>query len=66
MSLTTTKEKLLEIAKDIREGDLFTTENLRIVRPGDGGNPSLIYQILGKQAKRSFSKGEPLTIDKLL
>lgn len=56
----------LYVAKDIREGDLFTTENLRIVRPGDGGNPSLIYQILGKQAKRSFSKGEPLTIDKLL
>ena len=40
------------VAQDIAEGDVFTTENLRIVRPGDGAPPSLLSQILQLQWPR--------------
>lgn len=54
------------VAQDIAEGDLFSSENLRIVRPGDGAPPSLLNQIIGKKSNRAFAKGEPLSLEKLL
>ena len=51
------------VAQDIKEGDLFTTENLRIVRPGDGAEPKLIYELLGKRNKTAFKKGMPLKLE---
>jgi pseudaminic acid synthase len=54
------------VAADIAKGECFSVENLRIVRPGHGAPPHLLDQLLGKQAKRSFCKGEPLSLDKLL
>ena len=53
------------VAQDISEGDVFTTENLRIVRPGDGAPPSLLSQILGSHARRSYQRGTPLSINKI-
>ena len=54
------------VAQDIAEGELFSSENLRIVRPGDGAPPGLLNQIIGKKSKRAFTKGEPLSLEKLL
>lgn len=54
------------VAKDIDEGELFTDENLRIVRPGDGAQPYLLGQIFGKSARRSLKAGTPLSLDQLL
>ena len=47
-------------AEDIREGGTFSESNIRSVRPGDGIPPRYLDDILGKQAKRSISKGMPL------
>jgi N-acetylneuraminate synthase len=54
------------VAADIAEGECFTEDNLRIVRPGNGAPPHLLQQLLGKPARKVFSRGEPLSLDKLL
>ena len=54
------------VAQDINEGDLFTEENIRIVRPGDGAPPHLYQQLMGKKARQSFTTGTPLSLEKLL
>lgn len=48
------------VAKDIAEGEVFTTENLRIVRPGNGAPPALYSFLVGKKAQTNFLKGDPL------
>ena len=53
-------------AADIAEGDVFTAENIRIVRPGLGASPSLYPQLLGRKAKQAFTRGTPLSLDQLL
>jgi len=54
------------VAADISAGDIFSTENLRIVRPGYGAPPHFLEKLLGRKAKRSFTKGTPLSIESLL
>lgn len=54
------------ISEDIEEGELFTSKNLRIVRPGDGAPPSLFTQLIGKKARRSLKKGSPLRLNYLI
>ena len=51
------------VSEDIGEGELFTTQNLRIVRPGYGAPPGLLRDLIGKAARRSFKKGTPLSLD---
>ena len=54
------------VASDINEGDVFSTENIRIVRPGDGAPPHLYQQLLGRKARRSYRSGTPLSLEQLL
>lgn len=54
------------VAQDIAEGEVFTTENLRIVRPGDGAPPALLQQLLGRTARRAYTRGMPLSLEQLL
>ncbi len=53
-------------AADIAEGELFTAENIRIVRPGHGASPSLYPQLLGRKARQAYTRGTPLSLDHLL
>ena len=53
------------VYKDIKIGETFNDKNLRIIRPGDGAPPNLIFSILGKKAKKNFKKGTPLNINDL-
>ena len=53
------------VSKDINEGEYFSVDNLRIVRPGLGAPPSLFELILGSKARRSYQRGTPLTTDQL-
>ena len=53
-------------AADINEGEVFTTDNLRVVRPGHGAPPHLYDQLLGRPARRAFLQGTPLSLDQLL
>jgi N-acetylneuraminate synthase len=54
------------VAQDIAEGDRYTSDNIRIVRPGDGAPPYLYEQLLGRTARRALARGTPLSIDHLL
>ena len=53
------------VSSDIKQGDLFSTENLRIVRPGDGCDPSLLSLFIGSKAPKDLKKGTPLSIENL-
>jgi pseudaminic acid synthase len=53
-------------AKDIKAGDIFTKENIRVIRPGYGLEPKYYDLILGKTVKKDVKKGTPLSWDILL
>ena len=54
------------VAEDIAEGELFTTKNIRIVRPGNGAPPSFYKQILGLESRRCYQVGTPFSLEQLL
>ena len=45
------------VAQDIKAGDLFTEENLRIIRPGLGLPPKFYDKFLGRKAAKDAKKG---------
>lgn len=53
------------ISEDIKKGEKFTSNNLRVIRPGLGLEPKFLDQVLGHMAKDDFKKGTPLSWDKL-
>jgi len=56
----------LFLVSDMAEGDIFTEENLRSIRPGYGLHPKYLKDILGKKARKSIEKGTPLSWDLIL
>lgn len=50
----------LFVVNDIRQGDKFTRDNVRSIRPGYGMPPKYIQHILGKTASRDIKRGEPI------
>jgi N-acetylneuraminate synthase len=53
--------KSLVAGNDIKQGDLFTKENLAIKRPGNGMSPDKYWALLGKSAVRNYQAGDLLT-----
>ena len=47
----------LYIAKDVKKGDLVTTNNVKSVRPGYGLHPKNLPNLLGKKFKMDCKKG---------
>ncbi|WP_182199781.1 N-acetylneuraminate synthase [Paraliobacillus salinarum] len=47
---------------DIAEGEIFSSENLAIKRPGNGLSPMMWYEIIGKKASRDFKKDELINL----
>jgi pseudaminic acid synthase len=54
-------KRSLYVVKDVKAGDTFTTENLRVIRPGDGMQPKYYETVLGKKASQDIKAGTPLT-----
>lgn len=54
--------KSIVAAFDIRKGEVFTEENLTAKRPGNGISPMKWGSVLGKTAKRDFSKDEMIEL----
>ena len=54
------------VAEDIKPGELFSNNNLRIVRPGHGAPPWLLDQLLGQVARRDYAAGTALSLNQLL
>jgi N-acetylneuraminate synthase len=55
----------LYIVKDMNAGDVFTSENLRVLRPGYGLPPKYLFVLLGKTVKKDIPKGTPVSWDLL-
>ncbi len=51
----------LYIAEDMKSGDIFTTKNLRSVRPGMGLAPKYYNQLLGRRVTMDLKKGSPVS-----
>jgi len=50
----------LYAVNDIAEGESFTKENVRNLRPGLGLPPKHLNEIVGRKSRRSVKRGEPL------
>ena len=55
----------LYIVKDVRKGDIATRENLKALRPNQGGPISDLSLMLGKRFTADFKCGEPATLGKV-
>lgn len=53
----------LYIVKDIKQGEIFTHNNVKSIRPGNGILPKFLDDVLGKKAKKDLHFGTPLTFD---
>lgn len=51
----------LYVAQDMVEGEPFSTENLRAIRPGLGLPPKYLEVLMGKRVTRSAQKGTPVS-----
>jgi len=52
----------LYVVEDVLEGELFTEENIKSIRPGFGLHPKYYKEVLGTKAKTNFTKGDRLTL----
>lgn len=53
----------LFVIRDIAEGERFSIENIRSIRPGYGLPPKHLSEILGKKARTRISRGTPVAWD---
>jgi len=51
----------LYVVKNIKEGELFTLDNVKSIRPGYGLAPKYYFSVLGKRAKKAITAGTALT-----
>ena len=53
----------LFVVADIAEGEPFTEDNVRAIRPGHGLAPRHLPEVLGRTAARSVTRGTPMAWD---
>ncbi|SYZ74698.1 Pseudaminic acid synthase [Candidatus Zixiibacteriota bacterium] len=51
----------LYVGADMKAGEMFTTENLRDIRPGYGLSPKYYDVVLGERVSRDVAKGTPVS-----
>jgi len=54
--------KSIVAARAIAQGELFSTQNLAVKRPGTGISPMLWDEVLGQRAPRGFEPDEPVRV----
>lgn len=54
-------KRSIYIVKDISAGEVFSKENIRIIRPGDGLEPKHFETIIGKTCTQDVKRGTPLS-----
>jgi len=51
----------LFVVEDVRQGEAFSEENVRSIRPGHGMHTRHLAQIVGRRASRDIERGTPLS-----
>lgn len=54
-----TRRSLVAV-KEIKEGEPFSSDNVRSIRPAIGIKPKYYHELLGKKAKKAYAFGEPI------
>jgi N-acetylneuraminate synthase len=58
-----TFRRSLFVVQNVKQGELFTTENVRSIRPGHGLHTRHLAEVLGRPAARNIERGTPLVWD---
>ncbi|MCW8836405.1 MAG: pseudaminic acid synthase [Rhodospirillales bacterium] len=53
----------LYVVEDIAQGEAFTSQNVRSIRPGYGAAPKHLPDIIGRRATQAIRRGTPLNLD---
>jgi pseudaminic acid synthase len=53
----------LFVVKDVKQGEFFSSSNVRSIRPGYGLHTRHLDEVLGKRATRDIERGTPLSWD---
>lgn len=53
-------KRSIYVSKPVAKGEVFTADNLRVIRPGDGLPPKFFQQLMGCKASRDLPAGAPL------
>jgi len=56
----------LFVVSNMAQGEEFTEENLRSIRPGYGLHPKHLKDVLGKKVRKPIEKGTPLSWDMII
>jgi len=56
----------LYIVKDVKAGEILTSENVRAIRPGDGCSPKFLDLLLGKRFCTPAKMGTPLRVEDVM
>ena len=51
--------------KDIKASDIFTQDNIRVIRPGHGLKPKYLSSLIGNQSMKDYLRGEPISASEL-
>ncbi|HEV2150421.1 MAG TPA: pseudaminic acid synthase [Longimicrobiaceae bacterium] len=60
---STVFRRSLFVVRDVAEGEEFTRESVRSIRPGYGMPPRFLDVVVGKRAARAVERGTPLSWD---
>ncbi|MBM3903890.1 MAG: hypothetical protein FJ357_01920 [Thaumarchaeota archaeon] len=58
--------KSIVCSSDIKEGEIFSENNVEVKTPARGLSPQYYYELIGKKAKRVIKRGEYIQLDDLL
>lgn len=58
-------KRSIYVVKDIKKGEVFSKENVRAIRPGDGLEPKYLESVFGKRAKMHLQRGTPMRLSYL-
>lgn len=64
-SLSIKYKRSIYVSNNISKGEQFSSENLRIIRPGEGLEPSYWDIVIGRKSSRDLKKGTPLTFESI-
>jgi N-acetylneuraminate synthase len=53
----------LFVVEDMKQGEIFTSRNVRSIRPADGLHTRYLEQVVGKRCARDLERGTPLAWD---
>lgn len=56
-------KRSIYVVKDVKAGEIFTKENVRSIRPGDGLAPKYLQDIIGRKASFDLKRGTPFRLE---